>query len=624
MITEIFGSLTTGVSEKKSITLKNNGGIIIIDVDESKFTSEMTKQLKQVNFNFYLNDNTTEPKKVVFAERSWTSDQDRAIAFNQVPAASYVEVVVLLDESYILANNLIPIQEFPIKVSISDENILSKAGGSGAIDSEIDAKINAHNTSSTAHEDIRKLVSKAVKYRGSVENYSDLPANPNDGDMYNIVNSDIEHHINAGDNVVWVADQRIWDNLGGFIDLSQLQVMIDFPSWLTEVTSDTTKTMNDVVSVLDKNVTTTGLIYMGGLSVADLPENSMLQAETTIEVMKSSNGDPLYKFTLISTNVSPYMWTAIGYNNVFDGWQARPTGEDLLDYVKNTDYATSNKAGVAKITPNNGLTMISGGFLQISTATDEQIAERTSFKPLTTSILNKSVKAALTDANRISDMTDEEKANARGVIGAASEVDLSAKQDILTFDDTPTVDSNNPVKSSGIFNALSNKVNTTDIASFSKLGLVQASSSFAIGVNSSGILYISKATNDMIDKRVDAYHPIVPNNLDYAVRSVNPEVKTDLNTIIKNCIYDLGEQTTLTVELPTNCKVGDWLQFDFISGSTATKLMITSTAGILGYDLIPEVNTIYSLYCDWGTIGNSADSITYGWRFGYSEYPLNF
>lgn len=593
MITEVFGKLTTGVSEKKSITLKNNGGILIIDVDEDKFTPEMQKQLSQVDFNFYLNDNTDEPKKVVFATKSWNSDLDRAIAFNQVPAASMIEVVVQLDDSYILANNLIPIQEFPIRVSISDENILGKAGGSGATGEEIDSKISAHNTSSTAHEDIRKLVSKAVKYKGSVKNYSDLPTNPEDGDMYNIENANIEHQINAGDNVVWIADSGIWDNLGGFIDLSQLQVMMDFPAWLIEVASDPTKTMNDVVAVLDNNVTTTGLIYMGGLAVSNLPVNSMVQAETVIEVMKSSNNDPLYKFTVVSTNVSPYLWTATGYSGEFSGWQERPTSEDLVDFVKNTNYATASKGGVVKVSPDLGISIGAAGSLLTTKASAAQIASRINdYVVIVPANLNAAVKAALSDTNRISDMTDEEKTAAREVIGASGEVNLT------------------------------DYVKNTDYASTSKAGIIRIGAGFKI-VNGTTI-YPLMATDTDIDARTNEYEPIVPANLDYAVRSVIPLVNTSLgDTIVRNCIYNLGEQTTVTLTLPTVGSVGDWLQFDFLSGATATTLTVTSTSGLLGYDLIPEVNTIYSIYLDWGIIGKTDNTLNYGWRFSYSEYPLD-
>lgn len=686
MITELFGKLNPGVNDKKSITLKNNGGILIIDVDETKFVSDVKNQIDHIDFNFYLNDNTQEPKRVLLATKTWNSLEDRAIAFNQVPAATYVEVVVVVDESYILSHNLIPETEFPIKVSISDENILSKAGGSGAIDTEIDAKITEHNTSPTAHEDIRQLVSKAVKYRGSVDNYSDLPTNPNDGDMYNIVNADIEHQINAGDNVVWVADTQIWDNLGGFIDLSQLQVMMDFPSWLTAVASDPTKEMKDVITILDAYVTTTGLIYMGGLSVADLPVNSMVQAETTIEVMKSSNGDPLYKFTLISTNVPPYIWTATGYDGVFDGWQARPTEEDLLDYVKFTDYPITTpdtaRAGVVRV-DGRGLAMTSSGLLVINLASNDLITARTNtFNPIVSSNLNFAVKAALSDANRISDMTDDEKTNARGVIDSvgfndiasatkagvvminpavgvkiyadgslgiqyASETEISSRDTNTTKAIIP-ITLNFAVKASltdanhmtmtedeqsvarSVLGALGSAdlteyVKNTDYATQNKGGVVKVHTGYGLKIGELGTLMINKANQEMIDGKGNETNPIVPSNLDYAVRSVLPAVQTSLpETIIKNCIYDLGEQTTLTITLPTTGSVGDWLQFDFLSGATATTLTITSTAGLSGYDLIPEINTVYSLYLDWGVIGkDSTGAITYGWRFSYSEYPFD-
>lgn len=199
----------------------------------------------------------------------------------------------------------------------------------------------------------------------------------------------------------------------------------------------------------------------------------------------------------------------------------------LIDYVKFTDYASSDKSGVVRIGSNSlGVTIDPTTHqLKLADANTSQISGRVDARyAITSSTLNFAVKAALSDAKRISNMTDEEKANARGVIGAAGEV----------------------------------------------------------------------------------------------------EVRTTLeNEVVKNYIYDLGEQTSLSITLPATGNVGDWLQFDFMSGSTATTLAITSSAGILGYDLIPEINTIYSLYLDWGMIGKSDTGSTYGWRFSYSEYPIN-
>lgn len=61
-------------------------------------------------------------------------------------------------------------------------------------------------------------VSTVYKTKGSVQNYSDLPSNPEVGDVYNIINADSEHEIKAGDNVVWNGTE--WDPLGGIVDIS--------------------------------------------------------------------------------------------------------------------------------------------------------------------------------------------------------------------------------------------------------------------------------------------------------------------------------------------------------------------------------------------------------------------
>lgn len=62
-------------------------------------------------------------------------------------------------------------------------------------------------------------LSTVMKYKGSVNNYSDLPASGQEtGDVWNVVNADPTHGINAGDNVCW--NGTGWDNLGGAVDLS--------------------------------------------------------------------------------------------------------------------------------------------------------------------------------------------------------------------------------------------------------------------------------------------------------------------------------------------------------------------------------------------------------------------
>ena len=67
-------------------------------------------------------------------------------------------------------------------------------------------------------EEIDKLVSSVYHFKGSVDNYSDLPTDPAIGDVYNIINADSSNNIAAGDNVAW--DGEKWDKLGGLVDLS--------------------------------------------------------------------------------------------------------------------------------------------------------------------------------------------------------------------------------------------------------------------------------------------------------------------------------------------------------------------------------------------------------------------
>ena len=67
---------------------------------------------------------------------------------------------------------------------------------------------------------------KAMRYKGQVETYSDLPTEGNEiGDMRNIQKADKTQGIKAGDNVAWSGTE--WDNMGGKIDLSDYALSAD-------------------------------------------------------------------------------------------------------------------------------------------------------------------------------------------------------------------------------------------------------------------------------------------------------------------------------------------------------------------------------------------------------------
>ena len=70
------------------------------------------------------------------------------------------------------------------------------------------------------------LVSGALHYKGSKNNYSDLPSYDNvTGDVWNIANADATHGVKAGDNVAW--NGEAWDVLSGTVDLSSYMLTSD-------------------------------------------------------------------------------------------------------------------------------------------------------------------------------------------------------------------------------------------------------------------------------------------------------------------------------------------------------------------------------------------------------------
>ena len=116
----------------------------------------------------------------------------------------------------------------------------------------------------------------------------------------------------------------------------------------------------------------------------------------------------------------------------------------------------------------------------------------------------------------------------------------------------------------------------------------------------------------------------VGTNLTNAIQSITndiPVATTVPATLAVNTIYDVGQQTTLNLTLPSG-KVGNYIQVDFLSPSTPTTLGINSEAGISDFSLVPSANTIYSLYFEWGTLyyNSTTSKCVYGWRFKYDEY----
>lgn len=177
------------------------------------------------------------------------------------------------------------------------------------------------------------------------------------------------------------------------------------------------------------------------------------------------------------------------------------------------------------------------------------------------------------------------------------------------------------------------KVGFTDYATAEKAGVVKVESIKGIKVDESGEIGLNVPNETAIAQRLPSNSnlPITIGNLDYAVRSVRPTTSSSIpDTLAVNTIYGLSERETLTLNLPFNNSIGatgDFIQVDFYSGETPTNLTVAFPGGSLSdIDLIPEANTMYSLYFDWGLVychTTEAGTVLQepGWRFGYAEYP---
>lgn len=78
------------------------------------------------------------------------------------------------------------------------------------------AETNAKSYTDAEIDKVKAKMVAGMHYKGSVDNYSDLPTTNEVGDMWNVKTA--SEHNKAGDNVVW--DGQAWDNQGGTIDLS--------------------------------------------------------------------------------------------------------------------------------------------------------------------------------------------------------------------------------------------------------------------------------------------------------------------------------------------------------------------------------------------------------------------
>ena len=113
----------------------------------------------------------------------------------------------------------------------------AKTSETHAATSETNAK-QALVESQKIQKEVESALTKVTgfaKYSGSVYDYNYLPTTGmNTGDVWNIVNADATHQIKAGDNVIW--NGKAWDNLSGFVDLSNYPTNSDVAKAIVDTT----------------------------------------------------------------------------------------------------------------------------------------------------------------------------------------------------------------------------------------------------------------------------------------------------------------------------------------------------------------------------------------------------
>ena len=93
-------------------------------------------------------------------------------------------------------------------------------------------------------------ITAAYRYKGTVDNYSDLPTAHKTGDVYNIKNADAANKIKAGDNVVWNGTE--WDDLSGVVDLSAYSTKAEADKLYLAINGNAVSATKSTYSVIEK------------------------------------------------------------------------------------------------------------------------------------------------------------------------------------------------------------------------------------------------------------------------------------------------------------------------------------------------------------------------------------
>lgn len=157
--------------------------------------------------------------------------------------------------------------------------------------------------------------------------------------------------------------------------------------------------------------------------------NNISSNTADIELLKTTSSGQSSEIVDIKNTISEII---IRDTNQDAEIAAKVSVSDLTDYVKNTDYATSQKGGVAKYYSPNGIQIV-GGFVYTTPASEAQITNKSnSYAVITPSNLHFAVVDGL--KNNTIELTDDDKEKIYSWLGVPKSGD-----NVVTLDTAQTI-----------------------------------------------------------------------------------------------------------------------------------------------------------------------------------------
>lgn len=167
--------------------------------------------------------------------------------------------------------------------------------------------------------------------------------------------------------------------------------------------------------LLDNLPSINGVQLVGNKTTSELGiEMPSINIEIVAQLPETANKNTIYLLPSENSQEQNLYDEYIYANGTWEKIGSASVEVDLTDYVKNTDYASADKAGVVKLKGAEGI-WLNGNILTINQANEERINSRANKYPLVPSMLDYAIKVGLTTNTET--LTDEEKAAAQSWLG---------------------------------------------------------------------------------------------------------------------------------------------------------------------------------------------------------------